>query len=86
MQIPPDSSTQCASAGLDACSFGMHSNDEKHYLSPRTKPWGAMSESKMQVQKSCHNFYYCAGHHNLAKTTLVSLQSTANATVSGRAH
>ncbi|DBA94015.1 TPA: hypothetical protein ACH3X1_001667 [Trebouxia sp. C0004] len=43
-----------------------------------------MSENKRQVQDSCHNFYDCAGHHNLANTILYSLQSRANAAVSGR--
>ena len=46
----------------------------------------AMSDNKMQVQDSCHNLYDCAEHHNLVNTTLYSLQSIANATVSGRAH
>jgi len=47
---------------------------------------GAVSENEMQIQISCHGYYDCAGHHNLANTTHYSLQSIANATVSGRAY
>ena len=45
-----------------------------------------MSKKEMQVQHSYHDHYDCAEHHDLANTTLYSLQSIANATVTGAAH
>ena len=34
-----------------------------------------MPENKVQVHDSWHDYYDSAGHHNLANTTLYSLQS-----------